>query len=79
MKLILFELHFDAGTTRSPSFSLFLSSTNIKILPFLASFNISLIEESCFFSFTFLIVTSIYQKYQIQYLLSQFFLILLNL
>ena len=37
MKLILLELHLEPGIIKSPSFSLFLSSTNINILPFLAS------------------------------------------
>ncbi len=39
---------FDAGITKSPSFSLLSSSTNINILPSLASFIILLILENFF-------------------------------
>ena len=45
MKLIILELHFEPGITKSPSFSLFLSSTKMNIFPFLASLTIDLISE----------------------------------
>jgi len=48
IKLIFFELHLEPGITRSPSFSLFLSSTRINILPFLASVIIEEIVENFF-------------------------------
>ena len=46
IKLIIFGLHLDPGITKSPSFSLFLSSTKINILPFLASLIIDEILEN---------------------------------
>ena len=42
------KYHFEPGIIKSPSFSLFLSSTNKNIFPFLASFIISLIEDNNF-------------------------------
>ena len=49
IKLILLEFALDAGITRSPSFSLFLLSTKIKIFPRLASLMIVFIEDSKIF------------------------------
>ena len=49
MKLIDWAVTFVAGITRSPSFSLFSSSTKTNILPRLASFKISLIFENFLF------------------------------
>ena len=48
MKFILFELLLEPGIIKSPSFSLFLSSTKINILPFLASLIIDEIFENLF-------------------------------
>ena len=49
MKLIFFGSILEAGTTKSPSFSLSLLSTKINILPFLASLIICLIVDEFFF------------------------------
>ena len=49
MKFIFFELHLEAGITKSPSFSLFLSSTRINIFPFFASCIIDEIFENFIF------------------------------
>ena len=51
IKFILFEFTFDAGITRSPSFSLFLLSTKINIFPRLASLIIELIGDNEIFFF----------------------------
>ena len=49
IKLIFLGLIFDAGTTKSPSFSLSLLSTKINIFPLLASLIISTIDDEFFF------------------------------
>ena len=48
MKFIFFALTSEEQNTKSPSFSLFSSSTKIYILPFLASSIISSIEDKSF-------------------------------
>ena len=61
IKLILLELAFEAGTTRSPSFSLFLLSTKIKIFPRFASRIITFIgDREIFFILIFLNLSNIY-------------------
>ena len=55
IKLIILEFALEAGITRSPSFSLLLLSTKIKIFPRFASSMIVFIDESkIFFIFSFL-------------------------
>ena len=61
IKFILFELAFEAGITKSPSFSLFLLSTKINILPLFASLIIALIDDKeIFFIFICLSLLNIY-------------------
>jgi len=62
IKLIIFELHLDPGITKSPSFSLSLSSTKINILPFLASLIIEEILENLFLDISVGIFIYIFTK-----------------
>ena len=50
MKLMFFAFESDVEITKSPSFSLFSSSTKINIPPFLATLIIDSIEVKLFFS-----------------------------